>query len=60
MLEENFSHYKTFADEIISKAYPGIYNKGKGWWGDKRIPNYGILRNAIVAAIENLKKETTV
>jgi hypothetical protein len=40
------------ADDIISKVYPGK----PGWWGEKRIPNYGMLRGAIVAAIERLAK----
>ena len=39
------------ADEVIKKAYPDIWNKGNGWWGAKRIPNWGILRGAIAKAI---------
>ena len=39
------------ADEVIQKAYPNILNKEKGWWGGKRIPNFGILRGAIAMAI---------
>ena len=39
------------ADEIIEKVYPDIYNKGKGWWGEQRIPNWGILRGAIAKAL---------
>ena len=35
------------ADNIIEQVYPDIYGKGKGWWGGKRIPNFGILRGAI-------------
>ena len=37
------------ADKIIADAYPGK----PGWWGSKRIPNYGILRGAIAAALES-------
>ena len=39
------------ADEVIAQAYPDFYNKGRGWWGAKRIPNHGILRGAIAKAI---------
>ncbi len=39
------------ADKVIEIAYPDIYNKGRGWWGGKRIPNFGILHGAIVSAI---------
>jgi len=35
------------ANKVIAKAYPGK----AGWWGAKPIPNYGILRGAIVAAL---------
>ena len=40
------------ADAIIERTYPDIYNKGKGWWGEKRIPNHGILRGAIANALK--------
>lgn len=41
------------ADEVIEEAYPDFYGKGKGWWGARRIPNYGILRGAIAKSINN-------
>jgi hypothetical protein len=40
--------YFNIADKIISKAYPG----SPGFWGEKRIPNYGILRKSIAEALE--------
>lgn len=40
------------ADEVINEAYPDIYKKGADWWGGKRIPNFGILRGAIVRALK--------
>ena len=39
------------ADQVIEQAYPNFYNREKGWWGAQRIPNWGILRGAIAAAI---------
>lgn len=39
------------ADKVIKEAYQDFNNKGNGWWGDERIPNYGILRGAIAKAI---------
>ena len=39
------------ADTAIEMAYPNFYNKEKGFWGDQRIPNFGILRGAIAKAI---------
>jgi len=39
------------ADEVIEKVYPDTANKGKGWWGENRIPNWGILRGAIAEAL---------
>ena len=39
------------ADKIIAEAYSDFYNKGLGWWGTRRIPNYGILRGAITKAL---------
>jgi hypothetical protein len=42
------------ADKIIGKAYPG---EKKGWWGEKRIPNFGILRGAIANALAEKDKE---
>lgn len=44
------------ADSVIEEAYPNIYGKEKGWWGEQRIPNYGILRGAIASAIINDRK----
>jgi len=41
------------ADMIIERAYPNIYKKEKGWWGAKRIPNFGILRGAIAKALSD-------
>ena len=41
------------ADDVIEHAYPNIYKKEKGWWGEQRIPNFGILRGAIARAILN-------
>ena len=41
------------ADKAISDAYPDCDNRGKGWWGAQRIPNYGILRGAIEKIIRN-------
>lgn len=43
------------ADAIIEEAYPDIYNKGRGWWGAKRIPNWGILRGAIVKRLRQIE-----
>jgi len=43
------------ADKVIAEAYPGK----PGWWGAKRIPNYGILRGAIVAALEVERRATS-
>lgn len=37
------------ADKVISQAYPGK----PGFWGGQHIPNYGILRGAIVAALQS-------
>lgn len=45
------------ADAAIETAYPDVYGRGKGWWGAKRIPNFGILRGAIARA---LRRETTL
>jgi hypothetical protein len=42
--------YSEIADKVIAHAYPS--DKGSGWWGEQRIPNYGILRGAIEAAIK--------
>ena len=39
------------ADSVIEQAYPNIYGGEKGMWGAKHIPNWGILRGAIVQAI---------
>jgi hypothetical protein len=39
------------ADEAISLAYPSS-SKGKGYWGEQRIPNHGLLRGAIASLIE--------
>lgn len=36
------------ADDAINEAYPDFYGKGARWWGAKLIPNWGILRGAIV------------
>lgn len=33
------------ADKVIETAYPGK----PGWWGEQRIPNYGILRGVSAA-----------
>lgn len=44
------------ADYVIEQAYPDIYSKGRGWWGTKRIPNWGILRGAIAAALLDERK----
>jgi hypothetical protein len=41
--------YFNIADQIIHKAYPGKNNM----WGEKQIPNYGILRDAIAFALRN-------
>jgi len=43
--------YFTIADDIIQEAYPDVANKGKGWWGESRVPNYGILKGAIAKAL---------
>ena len=48
------------SDNVIEKAYPDIFKKGLGWWGHKRIPNWGILRGAIEQAVrEERNHETT-
>jgi len=39
------------ADSVINKVYPDFNKKGKGFWGDERIKNYGILRHEIAKAI---------
>lgn len=39
------------ADEAIAEAYPDFHTKGPGWWGDQRIPNFGILRAAIASQL---------
>lgn len=39
------------ADRAIHEAYPDMDGKGAGWWGAQRIPNFGILRGAIVREI---------
>ena len=39
------------ADKVIGKVYPDTAQKGPGWWGEQRIPNYGILRGAIERAV---------
>ena len=36
------------ADRAINNAYPDFDNKGPGFWGAQRIPNFGILRGSIV------------
>ena len=41
----------TIADDVIQEAYPDVANKGKGWWGESRVPNYGILKGAIAKAL---------
>jgi hypothetical protein len=45
------------ADSVIEKTYPDIYEKGKGWWGKQRIPNFGILRVSIANAIAAEQKK---
>ena len=40
------------ADKIISEVYPGEY----GFWGAKRIPNHGMLRGSIPAALESVDR----
>ena len=46
------------ADSAIEKAYPNILDrKEKGWWGAKRIPNFGILRGAIVSLLSDQEKK---
>jgi len=47
------------ASSIIEQAYPNIYNKEPGWWGAKRIPNYGILSGAIARALMARRSNTT-
>jgi len=43
------------AENAIERAYPNIWNKQeKGWWVEKRIPNFGILRGAIVQELYKL------
>ena len=44
------------ADNAISEAYPGK----PGMWCAQRIPNYGILRGAIVAALQLVERRRTV
>ncbi|CAB4187685.1 hypothetical protein UFOVP1155_54 [uncultured Caudovirales phage] len=48
------------ADSVIEHAYPNIYGKEKGWWGEQRIPNWGILRGAIASAILDERKHSNV
>lgn len=48
------------ADSVIEQAYPNIYCKEKGWWGEQRIPNWGILRGAIASAILDERKRSNV
>lgn len=48
------------ADAAIEEAYPNFYNKEKGFWGDKKIPNFGILRGAIAKAILKERKQSNV
>jgi hypothetical protein len=47
--------YFIIANEVINKAYPDFHNKGAGWWGMQKIPNFGILRGAIVAALKKVE-----
>lgn len=53
MTQNNNNEREAFAiaDKVIKEAYQDFNNKGNGWWGDERIPNYGILRGAIAKAI---------
>jgi hypothetical protein len=48
--------YFDIADKVISEAYPGK----PGYWGAQRIPNYGILRGAIVKALIKVERRKTV
>jgi hypothetical protein len=47
------SDYFDLADKAVAQAYPGQ----RGWWGVKRIPNYGILRGAIELTIRTVLAE---
>lgn len=53
-MSDKFPDVFAHADEVIAKAYPG---EKKGYWGAQRIPNYGILRGAIVNAIIKSRQE---
>jgi len=46
-------NYFDIADMIIGRVYPDVFKKGRGWWGAKRIPNFGILRGAIAKALSD-------
>ena len=50
-LQRELESVRDLADSIIEEAYPNIYGVEKGMWGAQRIPNWGILRGAIVRAI---------
>jgi len=43
------------ADEIIGDTYPNFYKRSRGWWGAKRVPNYGILRGNIARVVIELQ-----
>ncbi len=44
------------ADKAIAEAYPDCDNRGNGYWGAQRIPNYGILKGAIARIIHETVK----
>lgn len=47
------------ADSVIEQAYHNTNKKEKGWWGEQRIPNFGILRGSIANAIAAERRDET-
>ena len=48
------------ADEVIEDVYPNSNGLEKGYWGQKRIPNWGILRGAIATAVMKDRQRSNV
>jgi hypothetical protein len=49
---EQYTGVWEVADNAIENTYPNIWDKPeRGWWGEQRIPNFGILRGSIASAI---------
>lgn len=58
--EKTMNNLFDIADKVIEQAYPNFNNKERGWWGEQRIPNYGILRGSIATALATERKNESL